>query len=69
MQYLIYNGVTFPQELHASSLERHLLDQIRVVFPGAIFPVWVEQHTHVYIRIGKQHSRLLEHLQETALQG
>ncbi|KAF2983508.1 hypothetical protein EK904_005701 [Melospiza melodia maxima] len=52
MQYLIYNGVTFPQELHASSLESHLLDQIRVVFPGAIFPVWVEQHTHVYIRIG-----------------
>uniref|UniRef100_A0A8C5JLC9 Peroxisomal ATPase PEX1 n=1 Tax=Junco hyemalis TaxID=40217 RepID=A0A8C5JLC9_JUNHY len=39
-------------ELHASSLESHLLDQIRVVFPGAIFPVWVEQHTHVYIRIG-----------------
>ncbi|XP_009070717.1 PREDICTED: peroxisome biogenesis factor 1-like, partial [Acanthisitta chloris] len=39
-------------ELHASSLEKHLLDQIRVVFPGAIFPVWVEQHTHVYIRVG-----------------
>ncbi|NXS10602.1 PEX1 factor, partial [Neodrepanis coruscans] len=39
-------------ELHASSLENHLLDQIRVVFPGAVFPVWVEQHTHVYIRIG-----------------
>ncbi|NXL75318.1 PEX1 factor, partial [Leptocoma aspasia] len=39
-------------ELHASSLERHLLDQIQVVFPRAIFPVWVEQHTHVYIRIG-----------------
>ncbi|NXG21399.1 PEX1 factor, partial [Grallaria varia] len=39
-------------ELHASSLEKHLLDQIRVVFPRAIFPVWVEQHTHVYIRIG-----------------
>ncbi|NWV14972.1 PEX1 factor, partial [Ptilonorhynchus violaceus] len=39
-------------ELHASSLEKHLLDQIRVVFPTAIFPVWVEQHTHVYIRIG-----------------
>ncbi|NXH20980.1 PEX1 factor, partial [Bucco capensis] len=39
-------------ELHASSLERHLLDQIRVVFPKAIFPVWVEQHTHIYIRIG-----------------
>ncbi|NXF03055.1 PEX1 factor, partial [Smithornis capensis] len=39
-------------ELHAASLENHLLDQIRVVFPRAIFPVWVEQHTHVYIRIG-----------------
>ncbi|KAJ7396785.1 hypothetical protein BTVI_140975 [Pitangus sulphuratus] len=40
------------QELHASSLEKHLLDQIRVVFPRAIFPIWIEQHTHVYIRIG-----------------
>ncbi|XP_032847246.2 peroxisome biogenesis factor 1 isoform X2 [Tyto alba] len=39
-------------ELHASSLEKHLLDQIRIVFPEAIFPVWVEQHTHVYIKIG-----------------
>ncbi|XP_071591327.1 peroxisomal ATPase PEX1 isoform X4 [Heliangelus exortis] len=39
-------------ELHASSLEKHLLDQIRIVFPKAIFPVWVEQHTHVYIKIG-----------------
>ncbi|NWW83069.1 PEX1 factor, partial [Climacteris rufus] len=39
-------------ELHASSLEKQLLDQIRVVFPGAVFPVWVDQHTHVYIRIG-----------------
>ncbi|NWR68501.1 PEX1 factor, partial [Centropus unirufus] len=39
-------------ELHASSLEKHLLDQIRIVFPTAIFPVWVEQHTHIYIKIG-----------------
>ncbi|XP_065522445.1 peroxisomal ATPase PEX1 isoform X3 [Lathamus discolor] len=39
-------------ELHASSLEKHFLDQIRIVFPKAIFPVWVEQHTHVYIKIG-----------------
>ncbi|KYO26655.1 peroxisomal ATPase PEX1 isoform X1 [Alligator mississippiensis] len=38
-------------ELHASSLERHLLDQIRIVFPKAVFPVWVEQHTHIYIQI------------------
>ncbi|XP_028926421.1 peroxisome biogenesis factor 1 [Ornithorhynchus anatinus] len=39
-------------ELHASSLEQHLLDQIRIVFPGAVFPIWVDQHTHVYIRVG-----------------
>ncbi|NXY46745.1 PEX1 factor, partial [Ceuthmochares aereus] len=39
-------------ELHASSLEKHLLDQIRIVFPKAIFPIWVEQHTHIYIKIG-----------------
>ncbi|KAM9024812.1 peroxisomal ATPase PEX1 isoform 5-T5 [Ara ararauna] len=39
-------------ELHASSLEKHFLDQIRIVFPKAIFPVWVEQHSHIYIKIG-----------------
>ncbi|XP_070584341.1 peroxisomal ATPase PEX1 [Erythrolamprus reginae] len=38
-------------ELHALSLERHLLNQIRIVFPKAIFPVWVEQHTCIYIRV------------------
>uniref|UniRef100_A0A8C5RJM2 Peroxisomal ATPase PEX1 n=1 Tax=Laticauda laticaudata TaxID=8630 RepID=A0A8C5RJM2_LATLA len=38
-------------ELHALSLERHLLNQIRIVFPKAVFPVWVEQHTCIYIRI------------------
>ncbi|XP_075443466.1 peroxisomal ATPase PEX1 isoform X2 [Ascaphus truei] len=40
------------QELHASALERHLLDQIRIVYPKAIFPVWVDQHTCIYIQIG-----------------
>ncbi|XP_015284330.1 PREDICTED: peroxisome biogenesis factor 1-like, partial [Gekko japonicus] len=38
-------------ELHASSLENRLLDQIRIVFPKAIFPIWVEQHTCIYIQI------------------
>ncbi|XP_028345805.1 peroxisomal ATPase PEX1 isoform X1 [Physeter macrocephalus] len=38
-------------ELHAASLEQHLLDQIRIVFPKAIFPVWVDQQTYVFIRI------------------
>uniref|UniRef100_A0A6J0T1R7 Peroxisomal ATPase PEX1 n=1 Tax=Pogona vitticeps TaxID=103695 RepID=A0A6J0T1R7_9SAUR len=38
-------------ELHASSLENNLLDQIRIVFSKAIFPVWVERHTCIYIQI------------------
>uniref|UniRef100_A0A8D0CKK6 Peroxisomal ATPase PEX1 n=1 Tax=Scleropages formosus TaxID=113540 RepID=A0A8D0CKK6_SCLFO len=39
-------------ELHSSVLEQKLLDQIRVVFPSGIFPVWVDQHTVIFIRIG-----------------
>ncbi|KAG7247699.1 hypothetical protein CRUP_014116, partial [Coryphaenoides rupestris] len=38
-------------ELHSASLEQQLLDQIRVVFKGAVFPVWVDHRTAVYIRI------------------
>ncbi|XP_037363756.1 peroxisomal ATPase PEX1 [Talpa occidentalis] len=38
-------------ELHAASLEHHLLDQIRIVFPKAVFPVWVDQQTYVFIQI------------------
>ncbi|CAK7306922.1 Peroxisome biogenesis factor 1 [Vulpes lagopus] len=38
-------------ELHATSLEQHLLDQIRIVFPKAIFPVWVDQQTYIFIQI------------------
>ncbi|XP_069815526.1 peroxisomal ATPase PEX1 isoform X2 [Dendropsophus ebraccatus] len=39
-------------ELHASALEMHLLDQIRIVYPKAVFPVWVDVHTCIYIQIG-----------------
>ncbi|KAG7261439.1 hypothetical protein CRUP_015576 [Coryphaenoides rupestris] len=39
------------QELHSASLEQQLLDQIRVVFKGAVFPVWVDHRTAVYVRI------------------
>lgn len=38
-------------ELHAAFLEQHLLDQIRIVFPKAIFPVWVDQQTYIFIQI------------------
>ncbi|KAJ8267662.1 hypothetical protein COCON_G00128340 [Conger conger] len=38
-------------ELHSSALEQQLLDQIRVVFPAGVFPVWVNQCTVIYIQI------------------
>ncbi|GAB1289381.1 Peroxisome biogenesis factor 1 [Apodemus speciosus] len=38
-------------ELHAISLELHLLDQIRIVFPKAVVPVWVDQQTYIFIQI------------------
>ncbi|XP_059365717.1 peroxisomal ATPase PEX1-like [Carassius carassius] len=37
-------------ELHSVALEQRLLDQIRVVFSEGVFPVWVDQHTVIYIR-------------------
>ncbi|XP_070841455.1 peroxisomal ATPase PEX1 isoform X1 [Chaetodon trifascialis] len=39
-------------ELHSAALEQQLLDQIRVVFQDAVFPVWVDSHTVIYIQIG-----------------
>ncbi|XP_049457738.1 peroxisome biogenesis factor 1 [Epinephelus fuscoguttatus] len=38
-------------ELHSAALEQQLLDQIRVVFQDAMFPVWVDSHTVIYIQI------------------
>ncbi|XP_029976801.1 peroxisomal ATPase PEX1 [Salarias fasciatus] len=38
-------------ELHSSALEEQLLNQIRVVFQDAVFPVWVDKHTAIYIQI------------------
>lgn len=38
-------------DLHSSSLETQLLDQIRVVFQDAVLPVWVDSHTAIYIQI------------------
>uniref|UniRef100_A0A1A7WCV0 Peroxisomal ATPase PEX1 n=1 Tax=Iconisemion striatum TaxID=60296 RepID=A0A1A7WCV0_9TELE len=38
-------------ELHSSALEQQLLDQIRVVFQDAVLPVWVDNHTVIYIRM------------------
>ncbi|XP_031585150.1 peroxisome biogenesis factor 1 [Oreochromis aureus] len=45
-------------ELHSSALELQLLDQIRVVFQDAVFPVWVDNHTVVFIRIASLSPRV-----------
>ncbi|XP_059800919.1 peroxisome biogenesis factor 1 isoform X1 [Hypanus sabinus] len=39
-------------ELHSQSLENHIMDQIRIVFPGGVFPLWIEKHTVIFIKIG-----------------
>ncbi|XP_036809323.1 uncharacterized protein LOC118941198 isoform X5 [Oncorhynchus mykiss] len=46
-----------------SSTVQQLLEQNRVVFPDAVFPVWVDQRTLIYIRIGSS----LESIQKTGL--
>ncbi|XP_077599080.1 peroxisomal ATPase PEX1 [Stigmatopora nigra] len=38
-------------ELHSGVLEEHFLDQIRVVYPDAVLPVWVDSYTVIYIQI------------------
>ncbi|XP_072303649.1 peroxisomal ATPase PEX1 [Eucyclogobius newberryi] len=38
-------------ELQSDALETQLLNQIRVVFQDAVFPVWVDSHTAIYIQI------------------
>ncbi|XP_069770023.1 peroxisomal ATPase PEX1 isoform X2 [Narcine bancroftii] len=39
-------------ELHSTSLERHILDQIRIIFPGGVFPLWIAKYTVIYIEVG-----------------
>ncbi|XP_078679011.1 peroxisomal ATPase PEX1-like isoform X1 [Branchiostoma floridae x Branchiostoma belcheri] len=39
-------------ELHASYIESHLLDQVRVVWTGQVLPVWVQGNTCIFVKIG-----------------
>ncbi|XP_048462372.1 peroxisome biogenesis factor 1 [Rhincodon typus] len=39
-------------ELHSTSLERYIMDQIRIVYPGGIFPIWIEKRTVIYVEVG-----------------
>lgn len=52
MFYALFCVMCTRQELHSARLEEKLLDQIRVVFKDAVFPVWVDNHTVIYIQIG-----------------
>ena len=40
-------------ELHAEKVENQLLDQIRVLWPGQIFPLWVEANICVFLKTVK----------------
>jgi len=40
-------------ELHGGELENQLLDQIRVIWPGQVFPLWVEQNVCIYMKVVK----------------
>uniref|UniRef100_A0A3P9HR45 Peroxisomal ATPase PEX1 n=1 Tax=Oryzias latipes TaxID=8090 RepID=A0A3P9HR45_ORYLA len=51
-------------ELHSSALEEQLLNQIRVVFLDAVFPVWVDSHTVIYIRISLSPHVRFGHLEQ-----
>ena len=44
---------SFCQELHAAFIESHLLDQVRVVWPGQVLPVWVQNKICVFLSVGK----------------
>nr|CAB3264781.1 peroxisome biogenesis protein 1-like [Phallusia mammillata] len=40
-------------ELHANEVEMHLLDQLRIVWPGQVFPLWVDKNVCIYMRVVK----------------
>ena len=42
----------FSQEQSASQVESGLLDQIRVVWPKLVIPVWVEKSICIFITVG-----------------
>ncbi|CAG10030.1 unnamed protein product, partial [Tetraodon nigroviridis] len=46
-------------ELHSAGLEEKLLDQLRVVFQNAVFPVWVDNRTVIYIQIAHESTFML----------
>ena len=53
----VLNSLVFVsfQERHASFIEANLLNQLRVVWPGQVFPVWVERSKSIcfFLRVGK----------------
>ena len=40
-------------ELHADSVETQLLDQIRILWPGQVFPLWVETNICIFLKTVK----------------
>ena len=40
----------FKKELNLESVQNNLLDQIKVVFAGQTFPIWVESDVCVFLK-------------------
>ena len=49
---VLYHCCLF-QSLNSGYIESHLMDIVRVVQPGRIYPVWVEKSTCIYIKVGE----------------
>ena len=48
-KYLLF----ISQEMHAGFIESNLLNQVRVVWTGQIFPVWVQKSICIFVKTGK----------------
>lgn len=40
-------------EIHAGEVERKILDQIRIVYPGQTFPIWISENICIFLKTNK----------------
>ena len=46
------------KELNLDNVQNNLLDQIKVVYKGQIFPIWVESQVCIFVKTGNSFSFL-----------
>ena len=42
----------FAQEMHAEFVESNLLNQVRVVWEGQVFPIWIQSNLCIFVKTG-----------------